>query len=97
MTNDKKQTAVEWLFQQTLGITLQLSQWRISHRTWELEMVKISNQANAMFEEQIINANEDVSTKDGEGWNGEYGIKDFMDPSEEIGSKEYFNETYKKQ
>jgi hypothetical protein len=53
MTNDKKQTAVEWLFQQTLGITLQLSQWRISHRTWELEMVKISNQAKAMEEEQI--------------------------------------------
>jgi hypothetical protein len=45
-------TAVEWFFGQSLELTLQLSKRRISHRTWELEMVKISEQAKEMEKEQ---------------------------------------------
>ena len=51
-----KQTAVEWLFQETLGITLQLTNKRISHRNWELHMVMFLEQAKEMEKEQIINA-----------------------------------------
>jgi predicted secreted protein len=56
MSNDKKQTAVEWLFQETLGITLQLTNKRISHRNWELQMVKLHEQAKEMEKEQIEKA-----------------------------------------
>jgi hypothetical protein len=49
---EKQLTAVEWLFCQSLELTLQLSKRRISHRTWELEMVKISEQAKEMEKEQ---------------------------------------------
>jgi hypothetical protein len=51
-----KQTAVEWLFQETLGITLQLTNKRISYRLWELQMVKLHEQAKEMEKEQIKNA-----------------------------------------
>ena len=51
----KKVSAVNWLFGQSLGLTLQLSKRRISHRNWELEMVKISEQAKEMEKQQIIN------------------------------------------
>jgi hypothetical protein len=46
--NNKQQTAVEWLFSETLGITLQLANKRISHRNWELQMVKLYEQAKEM-------------------------------------------------
>ena len=52
MTNNKQQLAVEWLFSETLGITLQLANKRISHRNWELQMVKLYEQAKEMEKEQ---------------------------------------------
>jgi hypothetical protein len=52
MTNNKQQTAVEWLFSETLGITLQLANKRISHRNWELQMVKLYEQAKEMDKEK---------------------------------------------
>jgi hypothetical protein len=52
MSNDK-QTAVDWLFKETLGITLQLTNKRISHRNWELEMVKLLEQAKEMEKERM--------------------------------------------
>jgi hypothetical protein len=54
MTNNKQQTAVEWIFQQTLGITLQLTNKRISHRNWELQMVKLHEQAKEMEKERML-------------------------------------------
>ena len=56
MSNEKQKTAVEWLFQETLGITLQLTNKRISHRNWELHMVMFLEQAKEMEKEQIIDA-----------------------------------------
>ena len=52
MTNNKQQTAVEWLFSETLGITLQLANKRISHRNWELQMVKLYEQAKEMEKQE---------------------------------------------
>ena len=49
----KNKSAVEWFFGQSLELTLQLSKRRISHSTWELEMVKISEQAKEMEKEQM--------------------------------------------
>jgi len=43
-------TAVEWLFGETLGLTLQLENKRISHRNW----VKLFEQAKEMENEQTI-------------------------------------------
>jgi hypothetical protein len=56
MSNEKEKTAVEWLFQETLGITLQLTNKRISHRNWELQMVKLLDQAKEMEKERELNA-----------------------------------------
>jgi len=52
----KQQTAVEWLFGETLGLTLQLENKRISHRNWELQMVKLLEQAKEMDKQQKIDA-----------------------------------------
>jgi hypothetical protein len=54
MTNNKQQTAVWWLFSETLEITLQLANKRISHRNWELQMVKLYEQAKEMEKQQAI-------------------------------------------
>lgn len=47
-------------------------------------------QAKEMEKEQIIKARNNGFLASGEGWNGEYGIKDL----EEIKSEQYYNETY---
>ena len=51
----KKQTAVDLLFEGTLGLTLQLENRRISNRNWELQMVKLFEKAKEMEKEQIKN------------------------------------------
>jgi hypothetical protein len=53
---ENKQTAVEWLFKERLGLTLQLENRRISHRSWELQMVKLYEQAKEMEKQQIMQA-----------------------------------------
>jgi hypothetical protein len=65
---ENKQTAVEWLFKESLGITLQLENRRISHRNWELQMVKLYEQAKEMEKEQIKDAYEqgDIQLVNGE-------------------------------
>ena len=76
-----KQTAVEWLFKETLGITLQLTNKRISHRNWELQMGKLIKQAKEMEKQQIIDAYDDGNYAYG------MGIKE---------PEQYYNETFKK-
>jgi hypothetical protein len=53
---ENKQTAVEWLFEERLGLTLQLENRKISHKYWELQMVKLYEQAKEMEKQQIIDA-----------------------------------------
>jgi hypothetical protein len=53
---ESKQTAVEWLVPKILELNLQLSLRKISARNCELEIAKLFEQAQAMHEQQIIDA-----------------------------------------
>jgi hypothetical protein len=79
-----KQTAVEWLVDEfkALGI-------------YSSTLKEKCEQAKAMEKQQIINARNNGFEISGEGWNGEYGIKDFNKLTEEIKSEQYYNETFK--
>jgi hypothetical protein len=75
-----KKTAVEWLFGETLGLTLQLENKRISHRNWELQMVKLFEQAKEMEKNQIINIFKDAQV--------------FKVMNNKTRAEQYYNETY---
>ena len=82
-------TAVEWLF-------LQLYE-KFEMKGDGREMDDVLEQAKKIEKEQIIDAYNDGFKRSGEGWNGEYGIEDFNNLTEEIGSEEYYKETYGKE
>jgi hypothetical protein len=84
MTNNKEQTAVEWLFSETLGITLQLANKRISHRNWELQMVKLYEKAKEMQKELMK----------GMYVEGSFAKMRYYDGLEYIDAEQYYNETY---
>jgi hypothetical protein len=84
MTNNKQQTAVEWLFSETLGITLQLANKRISHRNWELQMVKLYEKAKEMQKELMK----------GMYVEGSFAKMRYYDGLEYIDAEQYYNETY---
>jgi hypothetical protein len=84
MTNNKQQLAVEWLFSETLGITLQLANKRISHRNWELQMVKLYEQAKEMDKQQ----------KKGMYVEGSFAKMRYYDGLEYIDADQYYNETF---
>jgi hypothetical protein len=84
MTNNKQQLAVEWLFSETLGITLQLANKRISHRNWELQMVKLYEQAKEMQKELMK----------GMYVEGSFAKMRYYDGLEYIDAEQYYNETY---
>jgi len=83
----KQQTAVEWLFGETLGLTLQLENKRISHRNWELQMVKLFEQAKEMEKQQIIKAFDEGQ---------EYEYQYHINSAPKFYSETYYQETYKK-
>lgn len=76
-----KQTAVEWLVEKIKSQGLLIG---------EIDNLVAVKQAKEMEKEQIIKARNNGFLASGEGWNGEYGIKDL----EEIKSEQYYNETY---
>jgi hypothetical protein len=78
----KKQTAVEWLYKQLNGLNKQ-----ILDDYFQI----VFSQAKEMEKQQIIDARNDGFNISGEGWNGEYGVRNF---DEEVNSKQYYNETY---
>jgi hypothetical protein len=80
-------TAVEWLFGETLGLTLQLENKRISHRNWELQMVNLFEQAKQMEKEQIIDAYE-------QGFADAWGDARYDEMPTYAGPEQYYNETY---
>ena len=49
-----------------------------------------------MHKREIIDAHNSGFEKSSEGWNGEYGLMDMNNISEEIGSEQYYQETFKK-
>jgi hypothetical protein len=52
--------------------------------------------AEEMHKQEIIEAHNSGFEKSGEGWNGEYGLMDMNNISEEIESERYYQETFKK-
>ena len=49
-----------------------------------------------MHKQEIVNAHNSGFEKSAEGWNGDYGLMDMNNISEEIGSEQYYQETFKK-
>jgi hypothetical protein len=83
----KKQTAVEWLIQnivedQTIKAK-SMSEW-----------TTIYEQVKAMEKQQSISDYCEGFKASGEGWNGEYGLKDMLDVAGEIDAEDYYNKTY---
>ena len=52
--------------------------------------------AKEMHKQEIIEAHNSGFEKSAEGWNGEYGLMNMNNISEEIGSEQYYQETFKK-
>jgi len=83
---ETKQTAVQWLYDE-------LSQ--CMHREEVCDLVyKLEQKAKQMEREQIISNYCKGFEASAEGWNGEYGLKDMRNISEEIKAEKYYNETY---
>jgi hypothetical protein len=74
-------TSIEWLYK--------LSKER------ELDKFDFE-QAKEMHKQEIIDAHNSGFEKSAEGWNGEYGLMDMNNISEEIGSEQYYQNTFKK-
>jgi hypothetical protein len=82
-----KQTAVEWLVEQMIN---QLD-IRIENITNGIELFE---QAKAMEKQQSISDYCAGFEASGEGWNGEYGLRDWLDVAGEIDAEQYYNKTY---
>ena len=81
-----KQTAVEWL-EKELRKNENI-RWRGAN------IEDIFNQALAMEKQQSISDYCAGFEASGEGWNGEYGLKDMLDVAGEIDAEDYYNKTY---
>jgi len=77
-----KQTAVEWLYEM------------LRDNSKELFDVNIWEQAKAMEKQQSISDYCAGFKVSGEGWNGEYGLKDMLDVAGQIDAEDYYNKTY---
>jgi len=59
-----------------------------------IEVIDMCESQLNVEKEQIMNAYVKGFDISAEGWNGEYGIKDFNNIKEEIKAEEYYNQTY---
>ena len=84
-----KITAIEWLGHE-LNVKLF---YDISPELWE-QVNEIFKQAKAMEKQQSISDYCEGFKASGEGWNGEYGLKDMLDVAGEIDAEDYYNKTY---
>lgn len=89
-------TAVNWLVEQ-----LKEYDWADikDSQNWVIKIDALVltakvEQAKAMEKKIIIDSYCEGFKISGEGWNGEYGIEDFNNLSEEIKAEEYFKNTY---
>jgi hypothetical protein len=80
-----KQTAVEFLAKSLKDFP------HIKHSQSFKDLV---NQAKAMEKQQSISDYSEGFKASGEGWNGEYGLKDMLDVAGEIDAEDYYNKTY---
>jgi hypothetical protein len=79
-------TAVEWLINE---IDMQYPEINVKRKEWMIDKAK------EMEKEQIVEARNNGFLASGEGWNGEYGIEDVNNLTQEIKSEEYYNQTFK--
>ena len=79
-----QKTAVEWLASELKN------HCDMPHKHFD----EILEQAKQMEKKQIVNSYCDGFYNSGEGWNGEYGLKDIENIAEEINAEKYYNETY---
>ena len=77
-----KQTAVEWLENQ------------LKERYSFMNSEPLFEQAKSMEKQQSISDYCAGFKASGEGWNGEYGLKDMLDVVGEIDAEDYYNKTY---
>jgi len=85
MTNNKQQTAVEWLAKSYVDLLTKVNNEKISLKEFEIQYIELLEQAKEMEKEQISKAFDDGD------YNYHYSRKtgdDFED------GKEYFNEVY---
>jgi len=82
-----KKTAVEWLHMK-LDVYFELfpSEWQ--------KLNEVLDQAKVMEKQQSISDYCEGFKASGEGWNGEYGLKDMLDVAGEIDAEDYYNKTY---
>jgi hypothetical protein len=85
-------TSIEWLFDYVAA--QEVGNYRIILDTRDLE--EAYEEAKEMHKQEIINAHNSGFEKSEEGWNGEYGLMDMNNISEEIESERYYQETFKK-
>jgi uncharacterized protein YxjI len=83
--SDKKQTAVSWIEQQLKDI-LEKNNIIMEDSIW--------NHAQQMEREHIVESYCSGFEASGEGWNGEYGLKDMRNICEEIKAEQYYEQTY---
>ena len=83
-----KQTAVEWLIVQIIND-------HNNNALTGIEWKKVFEQAKAMEKQQSISDYCEGFKASGEGWNGEYGLKDMLDVAGEIDAEQYYINTYK--
>ena len=84
-----KTTAIEFLGHE-LNVKLF---YDISPELWE-QVNEIFKQAKAIEKQQSISDYCEGFKASGEGWNGEYGLKDMLDVAGEIDAEDYYNKTY---
>ena len=82
------QTSIEWLIEQ-------YNKYRPGQMP-NTQFKEVCEQAKEMHKQEIIDAHNSGFEKSAEGWNGEYGLMDMNNISEEIGSEQYYNGIFKK-
>jgi hypothetical protein len=82
-----KQTATDYLIQEIKNDTFIHSK---STKEWN----EVFKKAKQMEREQVISNYCSGFEASGQGWNGEYGLKDMFNVAEEIEAEKYYQETY---
>ena len=86
-----KQTAVEWMVEQ---VELISNNKTLSKKDSVKLYDEVIQKAKAMEKQQSISDYCEGFKASGEGWNGEYGLKDMLDVAGEIDAEDYYNKTY---
>jgi hypothetical protein len=90
MSNEKQQTAVEWLAKSYLDLLAKLNNEEISLKEFEIQYIELLKHAKGMEKEQIVNTWSEATTPQ-----HEIGLSDASYVIAQIKKAEqYYNETY---